>query len=65
MQSTAETNDSLYQALLSYKQQTASQQQCIAGSVQCVSEASAMRRMQAQDASSVVTASTHYQSNAR
>jgi hypothetical protein len=60
-----EANDSLYQALLSHKQQVASRQQSIAGSIKCLSEASAMRRTQAEDASSVITASTHYQSNAR
>jgi hypothetical protein len=60
-----ETNDSLYKALLSHKQQANSRQQSIAGSIKSLNEANAMRRTQAEDAPSVVTASTHYQSNAR
>ena len=65
MQSSSDVNDSLYQALLLHKQQMATKEQSIAGSIRCLSEANAMRRTQAEDASSVVTASTHYQTNAR
>ena len=60
-----EANDSLYQALRLHQLHIANMQQSIAGNIQSVNEAHALWKTQATDASSVVTASTHYQNNAR
>jgi hypothetical protein len=65
MQTTEVLNNDLYEAMLAHKQKVFNREQSIAGDSRCVSEANAKRRAQAEEAASVVTASTHYQNNTR
>jgi hypothetical protein len=60
--SAGDTNDSLYQAMLLQKQQNRHTQELQQVDV---TESIATRKTRAEDARSVVTASTHYQTNAR
>jgi hypothetical protein len=64
-ESSEESNDRLYQALMQHKKNCYSNEQSINGSILSMNEANLQRRTQANGAASVVTASTHYHSNAR
>lgn len=61
----ADTNDNLYKALLKHRQNSYHSQESLAGSVKSVFETNALRKVRAEEASSVVTSSTHYLNNSR